>query len=73
MLKIFETIDAESDKLCQRGGNTFFIRKILVGELKKFEMGACIDEFNVKSSKAPETIGETSQQKRSLKPAQAWR
>ena len=49
MLKIFKTLDSECDKLCQRGDNTSFFRKIPVSQLEKFEMSACIDELKVKA------------------------
>ena len=50
LLRLFDLIDAECGKLCQRACSTpSLFRKIPVGRLSKFQWGYCIQELQVKA------------------------
>ena len=50
LLKLFDLIDAECSKLCQRACNPpSLFRKIPVESLPKFQWGSCIKELEVKA------------------------
>ena len=50
LLKVFDLVDAECGKLCQRSGNPpSLFRKIPVDKLPRFQWGPCIEELEVKA------------------------
>ena len=50
LLKVFDLVDAECGKLCQRSGNPPpLFRKIPVDKLPQFQWGPCIEELEVKA------------------------